>query len=108
MHSLITWENPDLLAPSKKIAVEWFAQYIQESSKEMLQNLLKFCTGCASLNSLFSPQISLSFTSCEKVLPEASACTTTIMIPLGNKGKEAFTHSMNVALNLGCEGYGNL
>ena len=36
------------------------------------------------------------------------ACTTTIMIPLGNKGKEAFTHSMNVALNLGCEGYGNL
>ncbi len=75
MHSFITRENPDLLDPNEKMAIEWFTQYIQESSREMLQNLLKFCTGCASLNFLFNPQISASFTSSEKILPEASACT---------------------------------
>ena len=68
---------------------------------------LQFSTGQSTIHSLNTPMIYLGFTSEEKVLPEAAACASTFMIPLGNKTKEDFDRHMITALELGYEGYGN-
>ena len=104
MKSLISWESLDENDEQK----QWLQELIENCDTDHLVMLLKFSTGLSMLGPINQPEIVLSVTSPEKLLPEAIVCARTLCIPVGNKTKEEFFSRMNTALECGYEGYGNL
>lgn len=106
--SIIAWEEQDYLDETEQQVLVWFKDFLEKSSRDNLIKLLRFTTSFAAINGVNKPHISLSFANDTKTLPEAVACASTLLLPLGNKSQEEFTRSMTTALDFAFEGYGNL
>ncbi len=106
--SIIVWEDEDCFDDREQQVLAWFKEFLVSCLKERLEKLLQFTTSFVSINKVNKPKISLSFTTEEKILPEAIACAKTLRLPLGNNSQEEFARSMITDLDFACEGYGNL
>ena len=108
MNTVINWQRLTTKNEQEHNAAQWLREFVDSYSSSHLKMLLKFATSVCFVNSLIKPTIDLSFTLADKTLPQASACCTNLLIPLGNDSKEQFFQNMIKALEDGCEGYGNI
>ena len=106
MLNIINWESADV--SNHTDSVRFLKQFIESSDSEQLIKLLKFATGFSVLSSLNRPAINIAFSSADKALPEADACFSILRIPTMHKCFEEFKQYIDIALNYGCEGYGNI
>ena len=106
MFDIVSWDDID--SSTNSDAVSYFRQFISESSSERLTKLLTFVTGFSVLSSLNSPAIDLKYAGADKALPEAEACFSILKIPIKHRSYSEFEKFMDIALDHGCEGYGNM
>ena len=103
---IINWNSID--ESDHTDSAKFFRQFIENGDSDQLTKLLKFTTGFSILSSLNRTTIKLECTSANKALPEAEACFSILRIPTMHKCFEEFKRYMDIALNHGCEGYGNI
>lgn len=101
--SVIDWPSPS--GRKECSCVEWLGEFLKGCNN--LGCFLQFCTGFRGVTQLIVQKklIELDFLHGEK-LPKASACTRTLMLPLGNT-KEEFMNLMDKAISFECEGFGD-
>ena len=104
MLSLIEWNHPENERIEK--VTGWFKTFVQVADQEMLVKLLKFSTGFEDPSTFDNRLISLQFLP-DQVLPNASACTFTLLLPLGSQNEDEFVKMLTKALDYESEGFGD-
>lgn len=92
--------------PDKVQCVDWFKEFIEQASQETLVSLLRFSTGFEDAASFGDKPIFVEFLTNEK-LPKASACATTLRLPMAIGNKEEFFFMINKALEFESVGFGD-
>ena len=108
MNTVINWQRLTAKNEQEQNAAQWLREFVDSCSSSNLKMLLKFATSFCVVNSLIKPTNDPPFTLADKMLPQASACCTNLLIPLGNDSTEQFFQNMIKALEDGCIGYGNM
>ena len=103
---LVDWPVDNTLSNAEKMAVDWLKKF--DADDYTTAGLLKFCTGFKSVSSLKvqGKKISIDFLPGE-VLPKASACSCTLLLPLGNKDMKDFFDMLKRGILFECEGFGD-
>ena len=102
---------------AEKQSFEWFKEYVQASEnvededypEGKLPTLLKFATGLWCIPPSQGENFALTVKFLEDddtdVLPQATACANTLMLPTVHSSKVKFTESLDLALKFGNAGF---
>ena len=92
--------------PGKVQCRDWFNEYIKQAKQNTLVSLLRFSTGFEDTASFGDKLVFVEFLADEK-LPKASACSTTLRLPMATVNKEEFFFMMDKALEFESVGFGD-